>query len=173
MPQLRPCSCSPQTRGPILHQVHGFCPSWQLLLVLDTIRWISIAQKVDRPPQRLICRLDLVANRVTWSGFLLVLPGCPLHRSNQPAAPPRGAGAARERRGSGAGAALVGSQRGVSKCGRGCRQNAGASQGGRRQNAGRKAVSQRAAKAVKAVRPPPTRRAGAPVPPTATERHGA
>ena len=100
MPQLWPCACSPQTRGPILHAMYGLRPSWQLLLVLDPIHRIYITQTLDRPPQRLICRPDLVANRVTWSGFLLVsawLPSPPLKPS--PSAP-SGARAERKRSGS-------------------------------------------------------------------------
>ena len=67
--------------------MHGFRPSGELLLVLDPVRWISIAQKVDRRSTGLICMPDLVANRVTWSGFLLVSAWL----SPPPLRPPRGA----------------------------------------------------------------------------------
>lgn len=85
--------------------MHGFCPSWQLLLVLDPVRGISIAPTIDRPPQRLIYRLDLVANRVTWSGFLLVSAWLFPPPLRPPRGAPRGRGAERKRSGSWRGAA--------------------------------------------------------------------
>ena len=85
--------------------MHRLRPLQQLLLVLDPVRGISIAPTIDRPPQRLICMPDLVANRVTWSGFLLVSAWLPSPPLRPPRGAPRGRGAERQRSDSGRGAA--------------------------------------------------------------------